>query len=199
MRPDTQVHDALARLLEYPRESWFDRVEEAAHVVAAGCPRAWEPLSRFIGFARVTPQGELEELFTRTFDNTDQRALEVGWHVFGENYTRGTFMAAVRRDLREAGVAENGELPDHLSHLLPLLARLPESKAAELAVDTVAPAVRKVQLALAGQENPWTPVLDAVLEVLVLHDERARTAPIAQAPKAPDPDRCDSMPENGDE
>lgn len=190
MRPSVAAHDALAGLLAYPRENWAALVEESAACLAVECPEAGALLAPFVAHVRATPQGELEESFTRTFDNTDERALEVGWHVFGENYTRGSFMANMRGKLREVGVEENGELPDHLSHLLPLIARLPERKAADLAAETIAPAVQKVRGALAELRNPWAPVFDALVEVLAAHDPRARDAKPAEAPRSPDPTTC---------
>ena len=153
MRPTIQVHDALARLVQYPREDFAERVEEGAAVISVACPPAWPALEPFVDFARSAPLGDLEELFTRTFDNTKDRALEVGWHVFGENYTRGTFMVTVRGWLREHGIEETGELPDHLGHMLTLMGRMDEIRAAELAADTVGPAMVKVHGALVKQEN----------------------------------------------
>lgn len=194
MRPSVEVHDALARLLEYPKEGWSEAVEEAARRVSAECPEAWKPLESFIAFSRSTPLTQIEELFTQTFDNNDERALEVGWHVFGENYTRGSFMAGMRRHLREVGVEENGELPDHLSHMLALLGRLPVDRARLLAMEIVAPAVRKVQIGLQGggeaPVNPWSGVFGAILEVLALHDPAARTVAPAVAPEI-DPAACE--------
>lgn len=190
MRPSVEVHDALARLVEYPRESYAHSIQEAANRVAIECPAAWKELEPFIAFTRSTSLGELEEQFAVTFDNTDERALEVGWHVYGENYTRGSFMATMRRELREHGVEENGELPDHLSHLLPLLARAPEERAKSLVLETVAPAVRKVHLALQKQDSPWAGVLGAVIEVLAQHDAQARTVAPAVAP-VHEPSACE--------
>jgi len=170
MRPSVEVHDALSALVAYPRDDFADAVEAAASRVAEACPAAWAHLAPFVEFARSQSLGDLEELFTRTFDNTKERALEVGWHVFGENYTRGTFMVRVRQRLRDQGVEESGELPDHLSHMLALLGRADPGWAADTAADSVAPAMSKVRDALVAQENPWSGVLGAVLEVLAMHE-----------------------------
>jgi nitrate reductase assembly molybdenum cofactor insertion protein NarJ len=174
MRPDVATHDGLATLLMYPRDRALDVAEQAAQAVVSGCPMAGEALAPFLDYMRAHPLGEIEETFTRTFDNSAERALEVGWHTFGENYTRGTFMVRMRQRLREFGVEENGELPDHLSHILPLLGRADARWSGDMAHDTVAPAVVKIRDALAEQKNPWEGVLNAVLVVLEAHERSAR-------------------------
>lgn len=194
MRASTEVHDGLARLLEYPKSGWLASAEEAASCIGKECPAALEALEPFLQFVRATPQGDLEESFTRTFDNSEECALEAGWHVFGENYTRGSFMAGMRRQLREAGVEENGELPDHFSHLFALLGRQPEDRARLLALEIVAPAMRKVHLALDKMESPWRGVLGAGIEILAMHAPEARTIAPAVTPQN-DPTACDSFQE----
>lgn len=189
MRPSIEIHDALARLVEYPREGYAGFVEEAAAVLSEGCPQAWQPLQPFIEFARGQTLGELEERFTRTFDNTAERALEVGWHVFGENYTRGTFMVRMRQRLRALGVEENGELPDHLSHMLALLGRADEEWCGRTAHDSVALAMERVHEELVKIESPWSGVIDAVLKVLALHDRPVDEGPpFVPQPLPPLPD-----------
>jgi nitrate reductase molybdenum cofactor assembly chaperone len=184
MRPEVAVHDALARLLEYPRDGYMESVEESARLVAAANSEAADALQPFIDYARAQPLHVLEETFTRTFDNSADRALEVGWHTFGENYTRGTFMVRMRQRLREVGVEENGELPDHLSHVMALLGRAEASWAGDMAHDTVAPAVTKIHDALTSQENPWAPVLAATQIILAMHEHSPRQPAGANIPSS---------------
>jgi nitrate reductase molybdenum cofactor assembly chaperone len=184
MRPPAAVHDALASLLHYPRADLRVAAEESARVIGEECPEASEHLAPFLEHVRGSERGALEELFTRTFDNSSERALEVGWHVFGENYTRGTFMVRMRQRLRAAGVEENGELPDHLSHLLPLLARVEEDDAGELAHDSVIPAIDKMLEGLEAIDSPWVGVLLAAKQILQQHVRPARPPVGADVPSA---------------
>lgn len=184
MRPEVEVHDALARLLEYPREGYLDSVEESARLVRAANASAGELLQPFVDYAHSQQLHDLEEAFTRTFDNSADRALEVGWHTFGENYTRGTFMVRMRQRLREVGVEENGELPDHLSHVMALLGRADAKWAGDMAHDTVAPAVTKIHDALTSQENPWAAVLAATQSVLAMHEHSPRPPVGAKIPSS---------------
>ncbi len=48
---------------------------------------------------------EVEEAFTRTFDVNPACALEVGWHLFGEEYTAAMFLVRMREELRKHGSA----------------------------------------------------------------------------------------------
>ena len=181
MRPTAEVHDALAALVEYPREDFPAQAARLAGSVAQDCPGARAGLDAFVAWAGARGQGEVEEEFTRTFDNTDERALELGWHAYGENYARGSFLAAMRRALQAHGIAERGELPDHLVHVLPLLGRCAEADAARLVREVARPATEKVHAALVARESPWAGVLAAVLEVLGRHAAPGADRPLAGA------------------
>ncbi len=105
---------------------------------------------------------ELQELFTRTFDLNPLAALEVGWHLYGEDYERGAFLVRMRERLRRHEIDEAGELPDHLASLVVLLARLPAGEAAELAATAVGPAVERMLPPLEAVGNTFAPLLKAV-------------------------------------
>ena len=109
---------------------------------------------------------ELEELYTLTFDINPLCCLEVGWQLFGEEYERGAFLVEMRQLLRDCGVPESTELPDHLEHALAVLERLSQQSAGELAGKSVLPALKKMIGGLAGKENPFENVLQAIESVL---------------------------------
>ena len=128
MRPTPEVHDALACLLTYPaQEKQGLRYPAAVDVVSRACPETADDLRKFIDAIRDESPGGLEELYTRTFDNVADRSLEIGWQLFGENYARGVLMVRFRGLMRKYNVPERTELPDHLTHVLALLARAPRS------------------------------------------------------------------------
>jgi len=169
MRADPLIHDTLSRLVRYPDDTFPAALEARTALIAEACPDAAEDLAAFVAFAVEHPPEELEELYTRTFDNNAERALEVGWHVFGENYTRGAFMVRMRQLLKETGAEQTTELPDHLSHVLGIVARCDASYATELVEASVIPAVARVADELAKDSNPYEHVLRATLAVLALH------------------------------
>ena len=93
---------------------------------------------------------ELQELYAATFDLDPHCSLEVGWHLFGENYERGEFLVKMRVELRRLGVGESTELPDHLTHALAALGRMEPQEAAEFATACLFPALDKMCAATAG-------------------------------------------------
>jgi nitrate reductase assembly molybdenum cofactor insertion protein NarJ len=182
MRPTPEVHDALACLLTYPGEphgplgqldpteaGGGNRYPGAVQVIARACPETTEALERFLGGIAGHAPGELEELYTRTFDNVADRSLEVGWQLFGENYARGALMVRLRELMRRHDVPEHTELPDHLTHVLALLGRAPAELAASLAANQVHQALEKMLEGLRAIDSPWTGVLEATDAVLARH------------------------------
>jgi nitrate reductase assembly molybdenum cofactor insertion protein NarJ len=116
-----------------------------------------------------------QELYVQTFEFNPAATLEVGWHLFGENYERGEFLVRMRGQLRRYGIAEGSELPDHLGHLLRLLPLVPREEAAELAGLHLAPALAKIRAALDG--NPY--------QELIAEIEARLAADFPDAPRRP--------------
>ena len=161
MRPPVEVVDALACLLTYPEaERNGTRYPAAIETVAQACPETAADLGGFSTGIAGLPAGELEELYTRTFDNVAARSLEVGWQLFAENYARGALMVRFRALLREYQVPEGSELPDHLMHVLPLIGRMPAGHASAFAGNQVLQSVEKMLEGLRAIESPWTGVLE---------------------------------------
>jgi nitrate reductase assembly molybdenum cofactor insertion protein NarJ len=168
MRASIELHDRTAELLEYPSGGRSGAVAAAAERLAADLPALRAALAPLIALAESGGPGALEESYAAAFDNTDARALEVGWHAFGENYTRGAFLVRMRERLRACGVPETTELPDHLSHVLRVLGRSSEHEARVLSQGIVLPAVEKVLAALPA-ESAWRGAVEAAALVLRSH------------------------------
>ncbi|MCC6422286.1 MAG: nitrate reductase molybdenum cofactor assembly chaperone [Phycisphaerales bacterium] len=161
-----EIYAALAELLAYPGEDFHTQVKATAALLRTTQPDAAAHLDRFSQqIADQSPQ-QLEESYTRTFDINPVCCLEVGWHLHGDNYDRGDFMVQMRKNLRELGLEEGLELPDHLTHVLPVVGRLREDEGDELAKNSVAPAIGKMLEGLAGKENPYEQVLLSVMRLL---------------------------------
>lgn len=134
--------DALAPLFAYPDEAYAARAHEAATRTGD------EGLAAFAAAVAALPVTSLQEAFVQAFDLNPAATLEVGWHLFGEQYERGAFLVDLRGQLREAGIAETGELPDHLLHVLPLVGAMPSADAAAFAARVLAPALERIAAAL---------------------------------------------------
>lgn len=162
---DDRLLSLLARLLVYPDAAypaWLDECRGPA------CPGDAEATARLRAFAeRMAGESieALQELFTQTFDFDPKCALDIGWHLYGENYERGDFLARMREELARHGIEEGQELPDHLPRLLVLLARATPELAAELAGRFVLPGVGKIRGGLAA-ESPFVPVMAVVQDAV---------------------------------
>lgn len=162
---DTTLYDSLARLFEYPKEGYVLSADECLRRLSEAKSPGCEFVERFSEYAHKTELVELQELFTRTFEINPLCALEVGWQLFGERYERGTFIVKMRQTLRELELPESSELPDHLTHILQALGRLPAEEAAEFAGMFVVPAVEKMISGLKDMDNPYRGALRGI------HDE----------------------------
>ena len=153
------LYESLARLLEYPTGDFAGRVDEYLELL---------PDEKSTAFAAGTGKlslSALEELYIQTFDFNPKCTLDLGWQLFAEDYNRGLFLAKLRAESRRLGVPETRELPDHLPHVLRLLARMTPADAGDFAATCGAPAVEKTLAAL-DEANPYRPLLDCVLTQL---------------------------------
>lgn len=165
MTPRSTALDRLARLLAFPRQDVAPLARECATALAEWYPEAADAVASFSAFAARTPLSTLQEAYTATFDFDPDCSLELGWHLFGETFQRGEFLVWVREDLTRAGVEETEGLPDHLSHVLSLLALEEPSRARALA-SRVAPAVETVRAALSARQSPYVDLLASSCAVL---------------------------------
>ena len=109
---------------------------------------------------RYPDEPAAQELYVQTFEFNPACTLEIGWHLFGENYERGEFLVRMREQLRRYGIAESTELPDHLTHLLALIPRMDREEAAELAGQYVLPALARIREAM--KENAYAKLIGAI-------------------------------------
>jgi nitrate reductase molybdenum cofactor assembly chaperone NarJ/NarW len=160
---NAETYDALARLLTYPD---CDYRCQLALSIGLATPPAGSEVVRFATAIGELSTEQLQELFTQTFDLNPLCSLELGWHLFGENYERGLLLVRMRQELRRAGVAETTELPDHLTHALLLLGRLEHERAADFAAAIVLPALMKMLDALRGKNSAYEHLLLALAAAL---------------------------------
>lgn len=165
MQERRRLCDLLAQLLSYPKAGYADAARACQELLRAEFPEQAAAFGRFVQYAQTAHSEEMEELFTRTFDLNPVCCLEAGWHLYGEDYNRGEFLVKMRQLLRQHGVAETIELPDHLSNLLPLLGRMKSEEAGPLCASFLLPALEKMQAGLEGRQNPYEPVLSAARQV----------------------------------
>ena len=171
---ETSLWDRMAALLHYPDGSYLETARQCHRAVGVTDPDVAALLARFLDGMEELSTEARQELFTATFDLNPSCALEVGWHLFGENYERGAFLVKMRQQLTRFDLPESGELPDHLTHVLAVLGRMPAEEADEFAGVCLLPALDKMRANLAGKSNPLEGVLDAIA---LLVERRHRPLP----------------------
>ncbi|MFN0007122.1 MAG: nitrate reductase molybdenum cofactor assembly chaperone [Planctomycetota bacterium] len=166
MQVSAEVWEAFADLLSYPAGNVERLQSESAPRVIARFPALSPEIAPLVALARERGEGECEELYTRTFDGSAERALELGWHLHGENYARGVLLVRLRAMLRTAQLDEQGELPDHVSNVLRLLGRVDGLTARALIEHVLAPGLDKLVERFTDADNPYRPALVALRRAL---------------------------------
>ncbi|HDD61414.1 MAG TPA: nitrate reductase [Chloroflexi bacterium] len=84
-----------------------------------------QDLAKFAEKINALSLSDQEELYTRTLDLSPLTAPYVGYHVWGESYKRGEFMAILNKEMKTLDIDLGGELPDHLLPVLRYLHATP--------------------------------------------------------------------------
>jgi nitrate reductase delta subunit len=154
----TDTYNRLADLLEYPASNWESKIAACADNDA---------LTKFRSGIAALSLSDLQELYTRTFDLNPVCALEVGYHLFGENYKRGEFLAHLRETEAPFDLGQENQLPDYLPVLLRLLTKLDDEELrSSLISQCMVPAIEKMLTSFKGTENPYQFLLEVVCSTL---------------------------------
>ncbi len=166
-KTEIALFDSIADLLEYPDHRWDLRFERCKNLCLSGDEAGSENFSSFC--LDVSPLSilELQELYTRTFDLSPVCALEVGYHLFGEDYKRGEFLARLSGTESGYELGQEHQLPDYLPVLLRLLGQMDDSELrAALIGYCLIPALREMNSVLEKKKNPYGGVLRFLDETL---------------------------------
>ena len=155
----------MAGILRYPDRGYHDRVSSCRRALEGHYRTAADCLHSFAKEIEGKPLEQLEELYIQTFDFNPRSTLDVGWHLFGEDFNRGAFLIKIRREMARLGVPESAELPDHLAHILAVLGRMEPEAARNFAVSCVIPAVSKTLDGI-PEGNPYHQVIEGIVALL---------------------------------
>lgn len=168
--------DQVAFVLGYPAEAFETRMatakalaEHAADLLdgaeaGAGLAAAAGALAEDLD---VRGADWAAERYTVIFDMSPVCTLAVGFHVFGETYARGEFLAGITGELRQHDVSAGDELADHLPVLLQLLGRMEDAEDRQLLLSIILlPGLDKMLQELKSASDPWSGVLRTLPGVL---------------------------------
>ncbi|MBR9976840.1 MAG: molecular chaperone TorD family protein [Bacteroidetes bacterium] len=173
MHLPTEVFDDFATMLSYPAEGQDRALQRCLHFLTSHtgethCGAALAHLQSYAEAVQPMSIEEREELYTRSFDINPAAALELGWHLYGEQYERGAFLVTMREQLRRHGIPEEGELPDHITSVLRLLGRLDTHGRSAMYEQSVHRGLTVLRERWKDGENPYTHCLDALVALLML-------------------------------
>ena len=167
------LFDSFAALLEYPASRIHEQIQNCLEHLQNADPEATKTLEKFADAMEQHSLQRTQELYTTTFDMQPVCYPYVGYHLFGESYKRGAFMAQLNEAYHACSYSAGQELPDHLSVILRYLGLNPNNRHGDfgqvLITDGVIPALEKMLKVFdAGSENPYAGLLSA-LHLFLVH------------------------------
>ncbi len=124
----------FSSILDYPGEETGKLVHTLRDLLVERSVDGVSYLERFGTFIVETSPAGLEEAYTRTFDLQPSCYPYAGYHLFGESYRRGEFMARLAEVYRKEGYNGGRELPDHFRVILEFLSRSSDGEQREILV-----------------------------------------------------------------
>ncbi len=155
------MHPARVIALGYRYPTLTSADDLAAAVDADAHGAIGRSMARFVEAVTALSLDEWEELHTATLDLAPKFVPYVGHVVWGDNYRRGEFMAALNGAMSAVGVDVFGELPDHLEPILRYLSETDEPL--EDLVDVLPGAVDAMadMLEKSDADSPYCHLLEA--------------------------------------
>lgn len=152
----------FADILEYPDDQWQEGLKTLNESFQSGGAVA-EHFKKFHARTCGIPLVDLQELYAQSFDLNPNCALEIGYHLFGEDYKRGAFLANLREAQLDLELGQEQQLPDYLPVLLRMLIGLKDDELrGSLAGHCIVPGIRKI-IGAFKDDNPFVDLLKAVL------------------------------------
>ena len=161
------LYKILASLLEYPGDGWNTNLGRCNQWLTIQEPSVAAQFGGFRHRVLELPIWKVQELYTQTFDLNPVCTLDIGYHVFGENYKRGELLAGLRETEAPYELGQANQLPDYLPVLLRLLVRL-EDEELRLALigEIVIPALDRMLETLSQTNNPYRDLIDEIRTAL---------------------------------
>lgn len=161
-----EIYDLLASVLTYPDAAFDGNLDQCGEMMRSADPNLAQRFSKWSDRMKCLSLEERQEVYARTFDMSPKCTLEIGWHLFGEQYDRGTFLVWMRGQLRELGLSESTDLPDHARHVLAVLGRLEPEAADHFGTACVLPSFEIIREGLKNLDSPYDVLIDAICHFL---------------------------------
>jgi nitrate reductase molybdenum cofactor assembly chaperone len=170
-------------LLDYPDESFPQRLQACRDALAELPEQVAGPLERFLASATQLGQRALAEHYVETFDRRRRCCLYLSYYAVGDTRHRGAALLAFKQALAGAGWEQTSdELPDYLPLVLELSARSDDEIAAIL-LGSHREGIEVLLRALRSYHSPYAAIIEALSATLAPVDEAtaARVAALIHA------------------
>ena len=171
---DTQrrtAHMVCSLLLDYPDESFPQRLQACRDALAELPEQVAGPLERFLASATQLGQRALADHYVETFDRRRRCCLYLSYYAVGDTRHRGAALLAFKQALAAAGYEMAAdELPDYLPVVLELSARSGDDVASAL-LSSHREGIEVLRSALADAASPYAGLVEAVSMTLPRIDE----------------------------
>jgi nitrate reductase assembly molybdenum cofactor insertion protein NarJ len=134
----------ISLLFDYPSESYYKILAGVKDELGEKYSDALKELGEF---EKLIPKNiyKLQEIFTKSFEVQAVTSLEIGYLLYGDDYTRGDVMVGLNQEHRAVNNDCGEELSDHLANVLRLVSKMKNQKTIEeLVTLMVAPAVENM-------------------------------------------------------
>lgn len=163
----TYLYECFAEILDYPQSNIRERIENCIREVQDQYSDVEKYITEFAQFVQSVELEKLQEVYTATFDLNPVCTLDIGYHVFGESYKRGTFLSGMQGMIREHGLGPITELPDHLTVILRLLARMEHDEDYDALIEFIlSPSLGKMEKLFDTSTNVYRNVLKALTIII---------------------------------
>jgi nitrate reductase delta subunit len=157
------LYEMYADLLDYPTNTWQVRIDDCKWLMNHQRLSSAALLLEFLQAVEALSLATLQERYTQTFDLNPVCNLEIGYHLFGENYKRGVFLANLRETEAPFALGQEQQLPDYLPVLLRLLVKLEDAELrSALISECLIPAIELMHAALQKAGNVYGSLFAAI-------------------------------------
>jgi nitrate reductase molybdenum cofactor assembly chaperone NarJ/NarW len=175
--PTSILYGLFADLLDYPTLATSLKAGHCYERLQQSQPDVAPLLESFYHALEQRSLGQMQELFTTTFDMQPVCYPYIGYQLFGESYKRGAFMAQLNEAYHAFDYSAEQELPDQLSAILRFLSLDAGNRQSDfcqsLRNEGLIPALEKMLKTFGEQsENPYFRLLSALQLFLVRAPEK---------------------------
>lgn len=165
MEASKSLLDSYAEILLYPDRDHDAKVRLCLDLLSEEHADIREMVLDYMSRVESLALSNREELYIKTFDLNKAGTLDLGWHLFGEDYNRGLFLVKLRECLQRLEISETSELPDHVSQVLRILGRMSRDEANQFAFACVVPAIETIAEGI-QDDNPHGRLVQGLIELL---------------------------------